>query len=208
MTLVIPWLFSSATIWLTFVVLRRYLGLLDRLPLNVSASEWISSSSSSSNYFGGYFLQHTNNIFLRKSATAGLLISRRSLSQLLSCRVNWSYLWGRRQRKQAVKLSEIRKDRGSPLNLWHTHLAELHISFSPNFMSTGWKRNQISVNESIIFSPFFFHLSSCFLVLSIPLSSYFSYSFSLANPFFHPLFTSSLLVSVSLFYSFSFCSQK
>lgn len=53
-------------------------------------------------------------------ATAGQLISRRSLSQLLSCRVNWFYLKSPRQRRQAVKLREIRKDGGSPLDLWHT----------------------------------------------------------------------------------------
>lgn len=92
--------------------------------------------------------------------TAGQFISRRSLTQLLSR--SW------RQRKQTVKLREIRKDGGSPLDLSHilAYLAELHISFSPNFMSPGG----------------LIHLSSCYLVLSLLLSS-FCLSFFLANSF-------------------------
>lgn len=130
-------------------------------------------------------------------ATAGQLISRHSLSQLLSCRVNWSYLKGPRQRRQAVKLGEIRKDGGSPLDLRHTLAFGWTSHFIQPHLHEPWLEEKPDKCEWVnsIFPSLSIHLSSCYLFPSLLPSSPFSHSFSLANPFFHPLLTSSLLVS-------------
>lgn len=86
-------------------------------------------------------------------------------SLLLSCRGRHSCLEGLRQRKQAIKLKEIRKDGRSPLDLWHTLAFGWTLNFMlPNFMSSCWRRNKrVKQWMGEFFFPLFFaHSSSPF----------------------------------------------
>ncbi len=142
-------------------------------------------------------------------AIAGQLISRRSLSQLLSCRVNWSYLKGPRQRRQAVKLREIRKDGGSPLDLWHTPA----FGWTSHFIQPQLHESRLEEKPdkcewvNSIFS-FFVHPFILFLSPSLPPSFISFFSFFLPGQFFLPSTLSLYLPVFSLTLSLSVVRDK